>query len=254
MSELIRKPGATPSLISRRTFIHTAGSVGAAVILPATALAAAGSPDRYPFQLGVASGEPWPDGFVIWTRLAPKPIEGGGMPDAPVAVDWAVARDEKMAQVVKKGTINAVATSAHSVHVELRGLDPGRPYWYRFRAVGETSPIGRAVTTPAPGTAPNLLRFAFTSCQHYEQGLFTAYRHMVGDSPDFVLHLGDYIYEVNNWAKAYTPVRAHGSSEPTTLAEYRNRYALYRTDPDLQAAHAAFPWIVTWDDHELDNN
>lgn len=254
MSDMTRRPDAASRAISRRGFLQAAGGAGAVAILPSSALSAAGSPDRYPFQLGVASGEPWPDGFVIWTRLAPNPIEGGGMPNQPVAVEWIVARDDKLTQVVKKGTIEAQPALAHSVHVELRGLEPGRPYWYRFRALGAESPLGRGVTMPAPDAFPTLMRFAFTSCQHYEQGLFTAYRHMVGDTPDLVIHLGDYIYEVDNWAKAYRTVRSHDSGETKTLAEYRNRYALYRTDPDLQAAHAWCPWAVTWDDHEVDND
>ena len=139
------------------------------------------------------------------------------------------------------------------MHVEVAGLAPGRPYWYRFRLGGDVSRIGRAMTAPRAGAPLDLMRFAFTSCQHWEQGYFTAYRHMVADRPDLIIHLGDYIYEVGNWTKKPS-VRKHGSGEPKTLADYRNRYALYRTDPDLQAAHAWCPWLVTWDDHEVDND
>jgi len=205
----------------------------------------------YPFQLGVTSGDPAPDGIVIWTRLAPDPLNGGGMPDEDVRVHWQVANDEGMTRVVRKGTATATKDWAHAVHVEVQGLKPDRTYWYQFKAGSETSPVGRTRTAPAPDAMLDTLRFAFASCQHYEYGYFTAYRHMAEEDLNAVVHLGDYIYE--DGASEIRP-RRHNGPEIESLDDYRNRYALYRSDPDLQAAHAAFPWIVTWDDHEFDNN
>jgi len=173
------------------------------------------------------------------------------MPPAPVEVTWEVAHDEAFLKVVRKGQHVAVPQWAHSVHVEVRGLESGRWYWYRFHAGGAVSPAGRARTAPAADAATNRLRFAFASCQHYEQGYFAAYRHMAAEDLDLVCHLGDYIYE-SSWGR--THVRSHDAPEPATLAEYRNRHALYRTDRDLQDAHAAFPWVMIWDDHEVQND
>jgi alkaline phosphatase D len=189
---------------------------------------------------------------VIWTRLAPAPlVPGGGMPREVVPVEWEVASDERMSQVVQRGTAHATPEWAHAVHVEVEGLEPARWYWYRFRAGGEVSPLGRTRTAPAFRAQVDRLRFAFASCQHYEQGYFGAYRHMVADDLDLVVHLGDYIYE-SSWGRDH--VRKHGAPEPITLEDYRIRHALYRSDPDLQAAHAACPWMVTWDDHEVQND
>ena len=203
-----------------------------------------------PFQLGVASGDPAPDGFVLWTRLALDPLNGGGMPGEPIDVRWQVAADENMRRPVRQGVAAADPRLGHSVHVEVAGLDPDRWYWYRFAAGGEESAVGRARTAPAPNAQPERLRFAFASCQHYESGYYTAYKHMADENPDMIVHLGDYIYE----GAANPRVRAHRGGEIKSLDDYRNRHALYRTDADLQRAHAACPWLVTWDDHELDNN
>ena len=205
----------------------------------------------YPFSLGVASGDPAPDGFVIWTRLAPKPLDGGGMPEENVEVSWQVADDEKFSKVVAKGTAVATPNLAHAVHVEVPGLEPNRWYFYQFSASGETSPIGRARTAPAADDVPERLRFAFASCQHYEQGLFTAYKHMAEEDLDLVAHLGDYIYE---YAGKENAVRKHVGPVLDLLVDYRNRHAQYKTDEFLQAMHAKCPWIVTWDDHEFANN
>jgi alkaline phosphatase D len=205
----------------------------------------------FPFTLGVASGDPTPTGVVLWTRLAPDPLHGGGMSLEDIEVAWEVATDERMGSVVQRGTTVAPAALGHSVHVEVDQLEPNRWYWYRFSVGTEESPVGRTRTIPADHTAAASLRYAFASCQHYEQGYFTAYQHMAHDDLDLVFHLGDYIYE---YAGRDDRVRAHTGDEIELLDDYRNRYALYRTDPDLQAAHAAFPWVVTWDDHEVDNN
>lgn len=239
---------------SRRSFLALSGSLAASSLWSDRAVGAVrrrlALPD-HPFQLGVASGDPAPDGFVIWTRLAPKPLEEGGMPAEPVQVDWEVADDEQFTKVLRSGTTTANPEWAHSVHVELEGLNPDRWYWYRFRAAGEISPVGRARTFPAAGSLPARMRFAYASCQHYEDGYYTAYEHMAGEDLDFVAHLGDYIYEGKASKEA---TRLHIGPEITNLPLYRNRHALYKTDPDLQRAHARFPWLVTWDDHELDNN
>ena len=205
----------------------------------------------HPFQLGVASGEPEPTGVVLWTRLAPQPETGGGMPPENVVVRWQVAEDEGFTKVVRKGSTVATPQLGHSVHVEVEGLKPDRWYWYRFLVAGEESPAGRTRTTPRFGATPESLNFAFASCQHFETGYYTAYEHMAREELDLVIHLGDYIYEKGGRDGL---VRKHSSAEITTLEDYRNRYAQYKVDPHLQAVHRLFPWIVTWDDHEFDNN
>lgn len=207
----------------------------------------------YPFTLGVASGEPSPDGMVLWTRLAPRPMDpDGGMGTTRVAVRWELASDEQFTTIVRHGEAIAAPEWGHSIHVEPRGLAPARTYYYRFIAGGETSPVGRTRTAPAPGAMPDRLRFAFCSCQKYETGFYAAYRHMVADDPDIIVFLGDYIYEVGSERK--DDVRVHTLSEPVDLAGYRQRYALYKLDPLLQAAHHAAPWATTWDDHEVAND
>jgi alkaline phosphatase D len=208
-----------------------------------------------PFALGVASGDPTPGGAVIWTRLAPRPLEpAGGMDGQRTTVTWEVADDDGFRTVVKSGRAVAAPELAFSVHVDVDGLAPDRWYFYRFRvgaaASGATSPVGRLRTTPAPG-AVSPLRFAVASCQHWEQGLFTAYGHMAREELDLVAHLGDYIYE---YAPGQGSVRRHATPEVVALDDYRRRYAQYKTDPLLQGAHARCPWVVTWDDHEVDNN
>lgn len=245
---------ARPPRISRRQLLSGALAAGAVRVGGPFVRSARGEPRAagYPFTLGVASGYPVPTGVVLWTRLAPTPlVPGGGMPREAVVVDWEVASDEGMTRVVQRGQTAALPEWAHAVHVEVDGLDTGRWYWYRFHASGETSPIGRTRTAPGPLWTPDRLRFAFASCQHYEQGYFVAYRHMLADDLDLIVHLGDYIYE-SSWGRHH--VRKHGAPEPHTLEDYRIRHALYRTDPDLQAAHAAVPWLLTWDDHEVSND
>lgn len=245
---------AADLLANRRQFILSGASLA---VLPWLASIARGAVRRTvsfeanPFQLGVASGEPAPDGFVIWTRLASKPVEGGGMPSEALSVAWEVAGDDAMKNIVRKGTALATGQLAHSVHVELQGLDPDRPYWYRFVVGDATSPIGRTRTAPALDAMPERLRFAFASCQHFETGLFTAYEHMLKEDLDLVLHLGDYIYEGPGRDKG---IRHHVGPEITTLEHYRNRHAQYKTDPHLQAVHALCPWLVVWDDHEVQDN
>ena len=204
-----------------------------------------------PFTLGIASGDPWPDGVVLWTRLAPDPLNGGGMSNRIVPVKWEVATDEQMQKIVARGTSMARPEMGHSVHVEVHGLQPSRWYWYRFTVDAGSSPVGRTRTAPALNASNDRLNFAFVSCQHYEVGHFTAYKHLAQDDLDLVLHLGDYIYE---YGITEDRPRRHNGPEIKTIEDYRNRYALYKSDPLLQQAHAQFPWAVIWDDHEVDNN
>jgi alkaline phosphatase D len=207
----------------------------------------------YPFTLGVASGEPAADGFVIWTRLAPSPLNAdglGGMPDTAVTVEWQIATDQYFSTLVATGSTSAVRASAHSVHVEVTGLLPDREYWYRFRSDGHISQTGRSRTAPAAGSG-SALTMLFASCSHYETGYFTAYRRMAEERPDVILHLGDYIYE----GSANARVRTHNpAAEISSLANYRVRHAQYKSDVDLRAAHAVAPWVLVWDDHEVENN
>ncbi|MGP9503015.1 alkaline phosphatase D family protein, partial [Specibacter sp. AOP5-B1-6] len=209
-----------------------------------------------PFLLGIASGEPWPDGFVIWTRLALDPLaeDGlGGMPARNVAVAWEVAEDANMRTVVARGVEHARIETAHSIHVELHGLRPGREYYYRFRTGRHVSAVGRTLTSPALHETPASLAMAFASCANYEHGYFTAYSRLAQDHPDLVLHLGDYMYESKNVINS-GKTRDHQGPETSLLQGYRQRHAQYKSDADLQTAHAIAPWLVVWDDHEVDNN
>lgn len=211
-----------------------------------------------PFTLGVASGDPTSDGVVLWTRLAPNPLapDGfGGMPDQPVSVDYEVAFDERFSAVAKRGTVLATRDLGHSVHPEIYGLEPDRVYYYRFRAGDTISPTGRTRTTPLPGTTKRALNFAFASCQAWNDGYYTAYEHMANEDLDLVVHLGDYIYEYglrNNRRGVAVEQQFHG--EAFDLARYRLQYAKHKSEWPLQQAHARFPWIVTMDDHEVEDN
>ncbi|MQY07930.1 alkaline phosphatase D family protein [Actinomadura macrotermitis] len=212
-----------------------------------------------PFTLGVASGDPSHDGFVLWTRLATRPLAEnglGGMPAKTVPVQWQVAEDARFRRVVRHGTADARPASAHSVHVELSGLRPGREYWYRFKTGKHVSPAGLTRTAPHPGTFGPALAMAFVSCSQYEHGHFTAYRRLAEEHPDLILHLGDYQYEYakDSYEIPGGNVRDHEGPETVTLAGYRQRHAQYKSDPDLQAAHRAAPWLVVFDDHEVENN
>jgi alkaline phosphatase D len=204
-----------------------------------------------PFRLGVASGDPTATGGVLWTRLAPRPLEPeGGMDGLRTIVRWEVAEDDGFKRIVRQGRATAAPELAHSVHVNVDGLAPDRWYVFRFTAGEATSPVGRLRTAPAAGSLTPL-RLAFASCQNYEEGLFTAYDHMAREELDVVMHLGDYIYE---YAAAEGRIRRHAGLETRTLDDYRRRYAQYKADSSLQAAHARCPWLVTWDDHDVDND
>jgi alkaline phosphatase D len=205
------------------------------------------------FTLGVASGDPRGNGVQLWTRLAPDPLNGGGMGTTPVSVRWEIATDPDITQLVQAGAVTATVDTAHSVRVPVRNLRPDSWYYYRFTAMGEHSRVGRTRTFPRPDATPERLRFALVCCQNYEQGYYAAYGDIAQQDLDFVLHVGDYIYE----SAADTAVpeeRRHNGGELEVLEDYRNRYALYKLDPQLQDAHAAFPFLMVWDDHEVDNN
>lgn len=247
-------------MLTRRQII--AG--GAAAALAAPAIVRSQTLWRnYPFSLGIASGDPAPDGFVIWTRLAPEPLEPhGGMPMGVAPVKWEVASDDRFQSIVASGEAPARPELGHAVHVEVTGLQPDRPYWYRFEQGGERSVRGRARTLPAAGASPQALRFGVAGCQHYEDGYYTAFQHLAREDLAFVYHYGDYIYEYRGdplrpgWGDGgiYVPVRQHVGQLLYSLEDYRRRYAQYKMDPDLQRAHAAHPFFVTFDDHEVDNN
>jgi alkaline phosphatase D len=240
-------------MFTRRRFLQTLSALGIGGSFAARAQL---NPKpvflKNPFSLGVASGYPSNSGMVLWTRLAPIfDAPGGGMPPEIVPVAWEVARDAGMSDIAASGTAYASPEWGHSVHVEPTGLQPNRPYWYRFRSGDAQSAIGHTRTFPGPAGKPQRVRFAFASCQQYEQGYYGAYRHMAADQLDVILHLGDYIYE-SSWGRDH--VRKHNAPEAITLDDYRARHALYKSDPDLQSAHAACPWLLTWDDHEVSND
>jgi alkaline phosphatase D len=201
-----------------------------------------------PFYAGVASGDPTRNSVVLWTRLMPDAKTERDWQRGPVQVDWQIASDEKMKNVVRRGSIQATPEYGHSVHVDVAGLDANRWYWYRFRSGSAESAIGRTKTAPANPT--DRVRFAFASCQQYQAGYYTAYENMIREDLDVVVFLGDYIYEGSGNAGP----RAFGGAEVRTLDGYRGRYGLYRSDESLREAHRLFPWIITWDDHEVQDN
>ncbi|MBE1609287.1 alkaline phosphatase D family protein [Actinopolymorpha pittospori] len=246
--------------LNRRGFLGLAGAAGLGGVWSVTGFseAKAWADPTFggdPFSLGVASGDPHSEGVVLWTRLAPRPLaeDGlGGMPDRRVEVRWEICEDENFRRVTARGVESATPEWGHSVHAEVDQLRPGREYFYRFRVGRDISPVGRTKTAPAPGSQPNDLRFAFASCQNYPDGYFTAYQHMAQEDLDLVVHLGDYIYEgpaQGSIGRGHLP-----AAEIFSLADYRVRHAQHKTDPFLRDAHQAFPWIVTWDDHEVENN
>ncbi len=235
---------------ARRRFLKGSAALAASAMLPLPRrLLAQPRFSTNPYTLGVASGYPHPSGVTLWTRLASRSAPGLDLAD--VEVSWEVAEDDMFRTIAARGAVIASSALAHSVHIDITGLEAARPYWYRFRAADAVSPVGRTRTAPKAEDTAARLRFAFAACQQYEQGYFTAYRHMAREDLDLVIHLGDYIYE-SSWGRNH--VRVHNAEEPYTLDDYRNRYALYKSDEDLQAAHAAVPWLVTWDDHEVDND
>ncbi len=246
--------------LSRRFFIGGAGAGFGLIAAPSFMRIAAAQSWRAgnPFSLGVASGTARPDGFVLWTRLAPEPLSTnpetpGGMSGGDVTLHYEIATDPAMTDLVRQGSATAEQVFGYSVHLDVAGLQPGRPYWYRFFSGDATSPIARATTLPAPGAPIDKVRFGYVSCSNYEHGYFSAYRHLTEEDPEFILFLGDYIYETIEQNRPI--VRRHSDGiEPSTLPQYRNRYAQYRLDPDLQNLHARVPAFATWDDHEVQND
>lgn len=206
-----------------------------------------------PFTLGVASGDAYAQGVVLWTRLAPSPLGDGGLDDRSYVVRWEMALEEGFEEVIRSGVTRADHEHAHSVHVDVRDLEPAVTFWYRFRAGSHISRVGRTSTLPLY-TLPESFVLATATCANYAVGYFTAYRDLAESAPDAVVFLGDYIYEVGARTSSNPVVRARPWVEVSTLDGYRRRYALSRTDPDLQAAHATCPWYVTWSDHEVDDN
>ncbi|MBK7116834.1 MAG: alkaline phosphatase D family protein [Proteobacteria bacterium] len=240
--------------VSRRDLLATSLALGAAGAFPAILRAAGPGLGGNPFTLGVSSGFPTHDSVVLHTRLALEPLAAdglGGMPAQDVALRWELARDERFRRIARSGETVAAAAQAHSARIEVRGLDPARDYFYRFIAAGEASATGRTRTLPAPHREPREFHLALASCQHLEHGHWAALGHIARAAPDLLVHVGDYIYE---GATTANRVRAHVGGNCTTLADYRRRYAQYRMDPALQAAHAASPWMTTWDDHEVAND
>ncbi len=239
----------------RRVFLLNSAGLGA-LALAGGASAAARAPANaagYPFSLGVASGSPLPDAVVLWTRILVDPLDAAATPAIALPVRWEMAEDEAFHRIVARGETSASPALAHSVHVDVTGLRPARWYWYRFMLGDAVSPVGRTRTAPAPTSMPSGLKLAVASCQHWEFGSYAAHRHIAAAAPDLVAFLGDYIYEWGAYRLQH-PASARRESESFTLADYRARYAQYKSDPDLQAAHLAAPWIVTWDDHEVAND
>ncbi|MDX2818083.1 alkaline phosphatase D family protein [Streptomyces sp. NPDC006207] len=254
-------PSQTSSRTPSRRSVVKAGAVvtGAALIPLAVSAAPASAAPGPAFLHGVASGDPLPDGVLLWTRVTPLPeaVPGSGLGPA-TEVSWTVATDKAFTSVVATGTATTTATSDHTVKADVRGLQPATDYWFRFTAGGVTSPAGRTRTAPAENAAADRLRFGVVSCANWEAGYFSSYRHLAarGDL-DAWLHLGDYIYEygTGGYAARGTVVRPHAPAhEIVTLADYRTRHGRYKTDTDLQALHAVAPVVAIWDDHEFAND
>ena len=242
----------------RRLFLLNAARLAAASTAAASSrlLARPSNAAGYPFSLGVASGSPLPDSVILWTRIAYDPLDATKTPSLALTLRWEVAHDGAFRDIVAQGSVVATPALAHSVRVDVRGLQPARWYWYRFMLGDAVSPVGRTRTAPAPDSMPDSLKLAVASCQHWEFGSYAAHRYIEQANPDLVAFLGDYIYEWGAYRLQHPApgVRIVRDNESLLLADYRRRYAQYKTDPDLQAAHLAAPWIVTWDDHEVAND
>ncbi|MCA3237269.1 MAG: alkaline phosphatase D family protein [Curvibacter sp.] len=235
-----------PIQTDRRQLLRLAAATATTLWLPRSAWSRAPALAQDPFALGVASGAPAPDGVVLWTRLVfPEPLA------REVTVRWEVAHDEAFTRIARSGVAQAVPALGHAVHAEVQGLESDRWYFYRFWAGEAGSPVGRTRTAPAHGAEVARLRVGYASCQRWEHGYYAAWRHLRADAPDLVVFLGDYIYE---YPGAQNAVRSVKGGWVLTLDDYRDRYALHRSDADLRAMHAACPWLLTWDDHEVQND
>ena len=249
--------GRRDARIGRRRLLR--GFTGAATLVAAPALlmsagAEAASSAGSLFSLGVASGDPDAHSVMLWTRLAPDPLSGGGIGNRSVPVRWEVATDPAMVHVFREGSVVARPDGGHVVQVLANGLPADQWLYYRFHAMGESSRVGRTRTFPPRGTPVSRLRCAVVSCQNFTHGFYPAYRDLATQDIDFVVHTGDYIYEGGPVDAPLTPDRNHRDGEAFSVEDYRNRYALYRLDANLQEAHARFPFLVTWDDTEVDGN
>lgn len=239
----------------RRLFLsHVSRLMSLAALSTAYPGIAYGRVATYPFSLGVASGSPRPTSIVLWTRILPDPLNGESAGASAFSVRWEIAEDDAFNCIAAKGSATALPALAHSIHVDATGLRPDRWYWYRFMLGDAVSPVGRTRTTPSSEMMPASLRFAFASCQHWEFGEYGAHRHIAGEAPDLIAFLGDYIYEWGPYDLVHPASPRRRSNESFTLADYRSRYAQYKSDPHLQSSHLAAPWIVTWDDHEVAND
>lgn len=251
-------PMLSDSIARRRFLRHTFQGLGASLGLALVPGSKAFAHRRFgvnPFTLGVASGDPTPDGIVLWTRLAPEPTDPTHLGTFPIPVRWRIATDSNMQRIVRRGIALAPGALAHSVHVEVSGLRSNADYFYQFDSGGEESPVGHFRTAPAAHESPAEINFAFATCQRWSSGYYTAYRDMVQNDLDLVFHLGDYIYEYPITRSGRDGLIPSGFEEGTTdLRTYRLRHTLVKLDPDLQAAHAKFPFSVIWDDHELEND
>ena len=249
-------------LPQRRQFLQLAGvaAAGAASLsLPRCVWSKTDSSRKFdtnPFSIGVASGSPTHDSVVLWTRLFDDGLLRQNFDNKPIVVRWEVADDDKFSRIVQSGQHLAVGDLAHSVHVEVQNLQSDRWYFYRFMAGDAVSAVGKTRTFPKAGAAVDKLKIAYASCQRWETGYFTAYKHMLAEKPDAVLFLGDYMYEYpgNPASAVRLPSSTPSLGFVLTLEDYRNRYAQYKSDADLQAMHAACPWLMTWDDHEVQND
>ena len=249
--------------LSRRSLLQLGAASTGTALVGIAAVSAAGpagaAPTAPAFGHGVASGDPLPDAVVLWTRVTPTPQATPGSGRGPtVPVTWEIATDQAFRRIVASGVVRTGPERDHTVKADVGGLSPVTTYWYRFRCQGQTSPVGRTRTAPAAGAPVDRLRMAVVSCSNLQAGWFTAYRHLAGRTDlDVVVHLGDYLYEYEpgGYQARDVVVRPHDPPrEMVGLADSRRRHAQYKADADLQALHAAAPWIVTWDDHESAND
>ena len=252
----------TPRPVARRTVLATgAAGAGTAALVAPLATGASAADTEPVFRHGVASGDPLPHAVVLWTRVTPTEASRPGSGRGPrVSVRWEVATDRRFRNVVRHGRFATGPSRDHTVKVDVTGLEPATWYHYRFHLDGATSRVGRTRTAPAHDATPDHLRFGVVSCANLQAGWFSAYRGLAArDDLHAVVHLGDYVYEYGpgeyGYGQSDKDIRSHQPAhEMVSLADYRQRHAQYKRDGDLQDLHAKYPWIVTWDDHEVADN